>query len=210
MTRGIKKYRPASELKDHHDLIKIAAGIRTNDRRPAGLKKKMTYHVTELLKLFACDPTLGVRDPNLEKEEERRREEKRIRAEQVARSKALEAHVQAADAAAEVSGGVPDYGKAAASTARITTATEMISDVRRCVEGAISANDVYMAHGLSIRATQVLGSLVDGPLTSRRIALAAGRRKIAQEIEKAFSSRGVTLLPDSPGEGALVTPSHPR
>lgn len=191
MTRGVKQYRPSSELKDHHDLIRIAAGIRTNDRRPAALKRKMTQHVTELLKLFACDPTLGVRDPAIEEDERRRREEKRIRAEQAARSRQLEEQVRAAEAAAEASGGVPDYS----APPRRSTVVEMMTDVRRFAEGSASFDEVYGAHGLSLRAMRVLAGMGDIPTSLRSVAVAAGRRKTTEEIRKAFADRGV-ILPD--------------
>jgi hypothetical protein len=113
----VKKYRPTGELKDHHDLIRIAAAIKTNTRRPRPLTSKMLHHITELLKLFAGDPTLGVRDPNFEAEEKRTRAEERRRLVEVreerlrkAKSAVLEEHVRSAEEKADANGSAPEYG----------------------------------------------------------------------------------------------------
>jgi Asp-tRNA(Asn)/Glu-tRNA(Gln) amidotransferase A subunit family amidase len=193
MTNGIKRYRPASELKDHHDLIRIAAGIRTSDRRPPGLKRQMVRHVTELLKLFAQDPTLGVPDPSREAEEKRRAEEKRLAKEQRARSRALEDQVRKAEAAADVSGGVPDYGMIRAA------AEALVEDCRAFAADRMTFAAFHERTGLSVRAGRILGGFEPTEaITLDALARRAGSRRMAREIEKAFADRGVTILPRSP------------
>lgn len=188
MTNGIKRYRPASELKDHHDLIRIAAGIRTSDRRPPGLKRQMVRHVTELLKLFAQDPTLGVPDPSREAEEKRRAEEKRLAKEQRARSKALEEQVRAAEAAAEASGAPPDY--------TIGLVAGLIEDCRAFAADRMTFASFHERTGLSVRAGRILGGFgPTDPITFDALARRSGSKRCAREIEKAFADRGVTILP---------------
>jgi len=189
MTNGVKRYRPASELKDHHDLIRIAAGIRASDRRPPGLRKRMLHHITELLKLFAQDPTLGVPDPSREAEERRLVEEKRLQKEQRERSRALEEQVRRSEAEADALGGAPRHGVAA-------TETKLVEDAQAFAANRMTWEDFYAAHpDMSVRAGRVLGSLGPGEgLTFDSLRKLSGL-KVARTIEAAFAARGVTIMP---------------
>jgi len=87
MVRTWTGYSPAADLKDHYELSRVLARLRnTAGLYDPALHRELIHHATSLLKLFAEDETLGLVDPDLEAETERREHRRRVQEEAIEES----------------------------------------------------------------------------------------------------------------------------
>lgn len=80
MVRTVVGYSPAGDLKDHHELARVLARLRSGGmKQPQKVVEEMVHHASALLKLFADDATMGVVVPELEVEAAKDRRNKQRR-----------------------------------------------------------------------------------------------------------------------------------